>query len=84
MTPWEHAARCRGAPMEWFFEDTKSNEAKAKRLCAECRVRDDCLTDALEVTVSLMRDDDAHLDAGVYGGLTVPERQALARREGHA
>lgn len=84
MTPWEHRARCRGAPPDLFFEDTPSNEREARKLCAVCPVREECLADAMYYTVEFMKDGDSHLDSGLYGGLNVAERQELARRNGLA
>ena len=65
-------AACRRSDPDLFFpapKDDRSAQA-AKRVCARCPLRLDCLALALE-----MPDVD-----GVWGGLTRAERLAHARR----
>jgi len=74
---WRDAAACRGTDPEVFFptaEDVPSYEAQvavAKRVCASCPVRSECLTEAL-----------VRIPDGVAGGMTPEERRDLtpARR----
>ena len=72
---WAQLAACRGTERALFFppdvterkEERQAREQRAKRICAGCAVRDECLTAALERR-------EAH---GVWGGLTELERRSL-------
>ncbi|MGZ4797123.1 MAG: WhiB family transcriptional regulator [Acidimicrobiia bacterium] len=72
---WQLRAACRGPRSTVFFPPTsgerrderEAREAKAKRICAECSVRSDCLGYALAIR-------EPH---GVWGGLNEHERAAL-------
>ena len=74
---WQHRAACRGDVAALFFPDDpaetrearREREAAAKRICATCEVRVECLEYAL-------RANETH---GVWGGLGEFERRALAR-----
>ena len=74
---WQMRAACRGEDSVLFFapsyfekrEEKGSREAKAKRLCARCAVREPCLEYA-------MRTREAH---GVWGGMNELERRRLLR-----
>lgn len=35
-------AACKGKPSSWFFPSKGKSTKKAKQLCAECPVRDEC------------------------------------------
>jgi WhiB family transcriptional regulator, redox-sensing transcriptional regulator len=66
---WSRWAACRGAdPDELFVQGAAQN--RAKLLCQGCRVRTECLADAL----------DNRVEFGVWGGMTERERRALLRR----
>lgn len=72
---WRDEAACRGKDPNLFFPEgqggsTNSQAAAAKAVCAGCPVREPCLEYALIVA---MKD-------GVWGGLSVKERQAEKRR----
>ncbi len=75
---WTDGAACRGIENLLFFspdvmeskEVRSRRERQAKQLCADCDVRDDCLTTALAQRESY----------GIWGGLTEIERRALLRR----
>lgn len=54
-------------PDPWFIERGESARP-AKRICADCPVRQQCLQYAL----------DAHITEGIWGGLTPRERRAIA------
>lgn len=77
-TEWSDGAACRGIENLLFFspDSMESKEARlrrerqAKQLCAECEVRDECLSTALAQRESY----------GIWGGLTEVERRALLRR----
>jgi WhiB family redox-sensing transcriptional regulator len=62
VTDWRQDAACREAAPELFFTD---NSDEAKAICADCPVRAECLSWALENT-----------EFGVWGGLGEDERQA--------
>jgi WhiB family transcriptional regulator, redox-sensing transcriptional regulator len=72
---WQLRAACRGPRSTVFFPPTtgerrderEARETKAKRICAECAVRADCLDYALAIR-------EPH---GVWGGLNEHERAAL-------
>lgn len=74
---WSNAAACRGSEGTLFYsadsaerkEDRMEREQLAKRICAGCAVRDDCLHAAL----------DRHESYGIWGGLNEFERRALTR-----
>jgi len=73
--PWRSAAACRSADPELFFPISDSGPAleqaaKAKAICATCRVRRECLAFAL-------RTEQVH---GIWGGTTEHERTAVRRR----
>ncbi|MGI9092505.1 MAG: WhiB family transcriptional regulator [Mycobacteriales bacterium] len=66
---WASQALCRGAnPDALFVQGAEQN--RAKRICAGCPVRTECLGDAL----------DNRVEFGIWGGLTERERRALLRR----
>lgn len=66
---WASQAACLGAdPDQLFVQGAAQN--RAKRVCAGCPVRTECLADAL----------DNRVEFGVWGGMTERERRALLRR----
>jgi len=75
---WSDMAACRGGESWLFFspEITERKEARlerehmAKKLCATCPVREECLEAALE----------RHETYGIWGGLNELERRAFLRR----
>lgn len=69
---WRWQAECLGMDPELFHPDTPAGVAACKAVCAMCRVREDCLEDALSDTMAL----------GVQGGLTLTERTLLLRGRG--
>jgi WhiB family redox-sensing transcriptional regulator len=71
---WQDYAACRGTDRDAFYPPRGSTSGDAaKRVCAICLVRTECLEDALER-------NDKH---GIWGGLSEKERRALQaqRRE---
>lgn len=74
---WSSAAACRGSEGSLFYsvdaaerkEDRLDREQLAKRICAGCDVREECLHAALE----------RHESYGIWGGLNEFERRALTR-----
>ena len=75
---WRESAACLQYPAVLFFgqDDSESpaerraREARAKRICSTCSVRDECLDYAL-------RTKEAY---GIWGGLTELERKTRLRR----
>lgn len=78
---WQAKAACRGPQAAVFFppshaerkDEKLARESRAKGICAECHVRDDCLSYAIRIR-------EPH---GIWGGLNELERkQLLERRAG--
>lgn len=75
---WSDLAACRGSEGSLFFspevterkDDRVEREQLAKKLCASCPVREDCLEAALQ----------RHESYGIWGGLNELERRAFQRR----
>ncbi len=70
---WKSQAACRGYPDELFFPvgDTDEEQiATALAVCDSCKVREECLSYALE----------SNQRAGIWGGTTEKERRSLRRR----
>jgi WhiB family redox-sensing transcriptional regulator len=66
---WSAQAACREAqPDSLFVKGAEQN--KAKQVCGTCRVRSECLAEALE----------NRIEWGVWGGMTERERRALIRK----
>ena len=66
---WAVQAAClTAAPDDLFVRGAAQRQAR--EMCFHCPVRLECLADAL----------DAHVQFGVWGGLTERERRALLRR----
>ncbi|WP_082581201.1 WhiB family transcriptional regulator [Leifsonia sp. Root227] len=71
-TNWEEHAACKNRDTELFFQPLGTSETeKAKRVCATCPVKRQCLTDALQYSDSE--------DFGVLGGLDEKQRSRLRR-----
>jgi WhiB family redox-sensing transcriptional regulator len=74
---WTDAAACRNSEGALFYpadtaerkEDRLERELVAKRICASCGVRDECLEAALA----------RHESYGIWGGLNEFERRGLLR-----
>ena len=71
---WMHEAACRGQGFDtWFPTDDVGEQADgARRICAGCPVRLECLDYALNCSIR----------HGLWGGLSPEERAALNRRRG--
>jgi WhiB family redox-sensing transcriptional regulator len=67
---WTVAAACRDSDGSLFYSaDSLEREKVAKRICAGCAVRDECLEAALA----------RHESYGIWGGLNEFERRVLLR-----
>lgn len=62
---------CQQVDNEMFFPEKNGSTGEAKKVCARCDVRDECLQYAL--------DNDERF--GVWGGLSARERQRLKKRQ---
>ena len=66
---WMMDARCLDADPEAFFPEKGGSTREAKRICAACPVREECLEYALE--------NDERF--GIWGGLSERERRRAKR-----
>jgi WhiB family transcriptional regulator, redox-sensing transcriptional regulator len=67
---WQERALCAQTDPEAFFPEKGGSTREAKRICAGCEVRSECLEYAL-----------AHDERfGIWGGLSERERRKLKRR----
>ena len=66
---WMNEANCRGLDASAFFPSDASGVEAARRVCAECSVRSECLEYSLE----------NRLDHGIWGGTSERQRQRLLR-----
>ena len=62
-------ANCRGLQASAFFPSDASGVEAARRVCAECSVRAECLEYSL----------DNRLDHGIWGGTSERQRQRILR-----
>lgn len=67
---WMDRAACRYANPELFFPSCGENIGEAKRICATCPVRKQCLDHALR----------ERIEHGVWGGLSERSRRELRRK----
>jgi WhiB family redox-sensing transcriptional regulator len=71
---WTEQAACKGMDTNLFFPDdrTPQNSSKydvAKQVCAECPVKEECLTYAIENDIRV----------GMFGGMSRKQRRVEAR-----
>jgi WhiB family redox-sensing transcriptional regulator len=69
---WQERALCAQTDPEAFFPEKGGSTREAKRICAGCEVRPECLEYALE--------HDERF--GIWGGLSERERRKLKRQAG--
>lgn len=69
---WQERALCAQTDPEAFFPEKGGSTREAKRVCASCDVRSECLEYALA--------NDERF--GIWGGLSERERRKLKRRAG--
>ncbi|MBA3622784.1 MAG: WhiB family transcriptional regulator [Euzebyales bacterium] len=67
--PWASEAKCLQAEPDTFFPEKGGSTREAKRICAGCDVRAQCLEYAL--------DNDERF--GIWGGMSERERRRLKR-----
>ena len=63
---WKSRAACRGLPTDLFFSHTKRAQAKAKAICAECEVKEECRLYASRIAVNIYQDYNEI--SGIWGG----------------
>lgn len=69
---WREFAACRPYPTEWWYpaDGMNGNDTrKARIICSNCTVREDCLVAALR------RNED-----GLWGGMNIRERRAVRQQ----
>jgi len=66
---WQESAVCQSVDPELFFPEKGGSTREAKRVCAGCDARAECLAFALAT--------DGAYTFGVFGGLTARERRQL-------
>ncbi len=67
---WQERALCAQTDPEAFFPEKGGSTREAKRICASCEVRAECLEYALAFDERF----------GIWGGLSERERRRLKRR----
>jgi WhiB family redox-sensing transcriptional regulator len=67
---WMSDAACAGLSPTIFFPSDSAGVAVARRVCADCPVRDLCLEYALA----------NHIESGVWGGTSEEERRRMRRK----
>jgi WhiB family redox-sensing transcriptional regulator len=65
---WQDDALCAQVSQEMFFPEKGSSVNAAKKICASCDVRQQCL----EYALAMERNPD-----GVWGGTTLMERRRM-------
>lgn len=74
-TDWMDRGRCLGMDPDLFYPEHGVRAGMAKKACASCDVRADCLRYALD------RMCDLDVGAfGIWGGMNADERWALRRK----
>lgn len=66
---WQDDALCAEVGTEMFFPDKGGSTVEAKKICAACEVREQCLAYALEQGERY----------GIYGGKSERERRTIRR-----
>tara|TARA_Y100000996_G_scaffold380011_1_gene333637 strand:- start:144 stop:494 length:351 start_codon:yes stop_codon:yes gene_type:complete len=72
---WFKKAACKGAPIEMFFLErgcSQFDSQPARKLCATCSVRPECLEYAITEPEDYCR--------GIWGGTTAAERRKLRQK----
>jgi WhiB family transcriptional regulator, redox-sensing transcriptional regulator len=73
LTDWRDEALCAEIDRDLFFPERGETARTARKVCARCEVRAECL----EWALSLRAEDDEY---GVLGGTTATERRSLRRQ----
>lgn len=67
---WQQHASCRFEPPATFFPENGVGVEVAKKICASCVVREQCLEYAI----------DNRIDHGVWGGTSERQRRQIIKR----
>jgi WhiB family redox-sensing transcriptional regulator len=67
---WMAQGKCRSIAPEVFFPNDGVGVEVARKICADCPVKEPCLEYALRY----------HIEHGVWGGCSERERRRIARR----
>lgn len=78
---WKDEAACRGLPEDWFFAEDGFRQRKAKAVCAECPVIEECREMAMAQTRRMAARRELSYDYGVFGGMSQDDRYAAFKRE---
>jgi WhiB family redox-sensing transcriptional regulator len=70
-TAWMNDGNCRQYPPATFFPSDGVGVDRARKICATCAVKDQCLSYALE----------NRIDHGVWGGTSERERRRILKRQ---
>lgn len=70
-TAWKQQGACAGMNPDLFFPERGDDTREAKKVCATCTVRAECLQYSL----------DNHERFGLWGGKSERERRRIRRRE---
>lgn len=70
VTSWMSAGNCRNYPPAVFFPSDGVGVDRARKICADCPVVDQCLEYALE----------QRIEHGVWGGCSERERRRILKR----
>ena len=65
--PWMRRGECRNLPVSFFYIETTTGINRAKKVCANCSVLDECRSFAIRTREGY----------GVWGGLTASERELV-------
>lgn len=68
---WQELANCKDEDPELFFPSLGENSLKAKKICAECDVQDECLDFSIDVISGTVQNH------GVWGGKSEVERRRI-------
>jgi WhiB family transcriptional regulator, redox-sensing transcriptional regulator len=69
-TEWMQQGNCKGFPPEVMIPENKSGVDRARKICADCVVKDVCLEYALV----------NNIEHGVWGGTSERQRREIKRR----
>lgn len=70
MENWKDKAECLDADPDIFFPPEGVNIREARAVCARCPVQEECLEYAIK----------HNIEFGVWGGMSVIQREQLARK----
>ncbi len=70
LTAWMGAGSCRMYPPSMFFPSDGVGVDRARKICADCPVKAECLEHALE----------HRIEHGVWGGCSERERRRILKR----